>query len=124
MIPFFALVSYKRHPPAIKQSNKFDPRGEEGLFIGWHFNPGFGFHGDHLVVPLAPFLEDLDAAPNVIRTRDISILDGPFVFPLRLVRVPPHSLACCTSIAVAVLMGQCVALMSCPPSSALALFLL
>ena len=66
-----------------ESSNKFDSRGEQGLFIGWHVDPGLEFHGDHLVVPLEPFLHDLDAQPNPIRTRDITIIDGPFVFPLR-----------------------------------------
>ena len=34
---------------------KFAPTTVPGVFFGWHIEPGCGFRGDYIVVPLSAF---------------------------------------------------------------------
>ena len=40
-------------------------------------------------------MEDIDAEPNIIRTKDVHLIDGPFIFPLReaIIRAKAERLA-------------------------------
>ena len=65
------------------ERSKFAGTGIEGIFLGYHIQPGFIFNDEYLVAPLhniANALENEDL--RVFRAKRLEIPDGGFKFPL------------------------------------------
>ena len=55
----------------------------EGIFLGYHIQPGFVFKTEYLVAPLHDIQNAIDNdAFKVFRTKRLETLDGDFVYPL------------------------------------------
>ena len=53
VVPFGAKVIYWNNPKQnATGSSKFAPTGEEGIFLGYHVQPGFIFKKEYLVTPV------------------------------------------------------------------------
>lgn len=59
ILPFGALVYFL--PPHSHRDDlpKFGPNTVAGIFVGWHLEPGYGFRGDYLVIPISAFQNSL-----------------------------------------------------------------
>ena len=82
-IPFGAKVLYWA-PPKQKtpQRSKFAGTGIEGIFLGYHIQPGFVFKAEYLVAPLYEIHNAIENdAFKVFRTRRLETFDGDFVYP-------------------------------------------
>ena len=85
-LPFGAKVDFglpRVNEPDHHGLLEFEPRGEAGLFTVWHFDPGYVWHHDYLVVPFEAFDGDPLATPRPFRVKEVQLIDGPFSFPLR-----------------------------------------
>ena len=83
-IPFGAKVLYwapkKQKKP---ERSKFAGTGIEGIFLGYHIQPGLIFNDEYLVAPLYNIdnaLENQDL--RVFRAKRLELPDGGFTFPL------------------------------------------
>ena len=89
-IPFGAKVLFWNNPArADNQAGKTSPTSNEGVFLGYHIQPGFAWKGEFLVAKL----EGLDyhiehASLTVQRTKRIELASDEFIFPLRLLKDP------------------------------------
>ena len=82
-IPFACLVHFRPN----ERESKLGPKTSPGLFMGWRFEPGFGFKGVYRVAPL----ENLNAfiggkAPFKVTTTTKVVPVKPWVFPLKEAR--------------------------------------
>ena len=83
-IPFGAKRLYWA-PPKQKtpQRSKFAGTGIEGIFLGYHIQPGFVFKAEYLVAPLYEIHNAIkNDAFKVFRTKRLETLEGDFVYPL------------------------------------------
>ena len=78
--PFGARIFYR--DPHVEDLHKFAPLGEEGIFLGFHLNPGAVYRGDHIVTNLAKVLENNQSQWPMVRTREVRLPDV-IVFPLK-----------------------------------------
>ena len=89
-IPFGAKVLFWNNPArADNQAGKTSPTSNEGVFLGYHIQPGFAWKGEFLVAKL----EGLDyhiehASLTVQRTKRIELPTDEFIFPMRLLKDP------------------------------------
>ena len=84
LVPFGAKILYWADPKQ-KQPNrsKFAGTGIEGIFLGYHIQPGFIFKEEYLVAPLQGIQEAIENdAFRTFRAKRLELLDGDFVFPL------------------------------------------
>jgi len=83
-VPFGAKVLYwapkKQRKP---ERSKFAGTGIEGIFLGFHIQPGFIFKQEYLVAPLHNIQAALDNEDlRVFRTKRLEIPAGDYQFPL------------------------------------------
>ena len=95
LVPFGAKVLFWNNPKQnITDASKFAPKGEDGVFLGYHIQPGFIWRQEYLVAPLKG---SRDAIENddlkVIRAKRMELPIGDVIFPLSesevSVRRPP-----------------------------------
>ena len=67
LIPFGCLVDYLPKPEAVKKLPKFEPRGHQGIFVGYTLQPGGEWKSEFMVFPLERFV-DYDYARPVSYT--------------------------------------------------------
>ena len=84
LLPFGCKVTYR---PSERTGPKFAPRSENGLFAGWHLQPGGTFKGDYLVIPYEALVRTDPQRKLVIRrVKEVDMSVGPLIYPLRQVR--------------------------------------
>ena len=65
-------------------SSKFAPTGEEGIFLGYHVQPGFIFKKEYLVTPVKGAREAIqDSNFKILRAKRMEVPDGDFMYPLQ-----------------------------------------
>ena len=53
LVPFGAKVLFWNNPKQnVTDASKFAPKGEDGIFLGYHIQPGFIWRQEYLVAPL------------------------------------------------------------------------
>ena len=88
LIPFGAKIPFWNNPKrADNSSGKMFPTANDGVFLGYHIQPGFAWNKKYLVAKL----EALDyhaenGSITVQRARRIELIEGGFVFPLRALK--------------------------------------
>ena len=78
------LVLFWNNPKQnVTDASKFAPKGEDGIFLGYHIQPGFIWRQEYLVAPLKG---SRDAIENddlkVIRAKRMELPIGDVIFPL------------------------------------------
>ena len=87
-IPFGAKLLFWNNPKRVDNtSGKTSPTANDGIFLGYHIQPGFAWKGEYLVAKL----EALDyhaetGSITVQRARRVELIAGGFVFPLRALK--------------------------------------
>ena len=84
LVPFGAKVLFWNNPKQnVTDASKFAPKGEDGIFLGYHIQPGFIWRQEYLVAPLKG---SRDAIENddlkVIRAKRMELPIGDVIFPL------------------------------------------
>ena len=88
LIPFGAKILFWNNPKRVDNtSGKTSPTANDGIFLGYHIQPGFAWKGEYLVAKL----EALDyhaetGSITVQRARRVELIAGGFVFPLRALK--------------------------------------
>jgi len=88
LIPFGAKILFWNNPKRVDNtSGKTSPTANDGIFLGYHVQPGFAWKGEYLVAKL----EALDyhaenGSITVQRARRVELIEGGFVFPLRALK--------------------------------------
>ena len=88
MIPFGAKILFWNNPKRVDNtSGKTSPTANDGIFLGYHIQPGFAWKGEYLVAKL----EALDyhaetGSITVKRARRVELIAGGFIFPLRALK--------------------------------------
>ncbi|OLP98785.1 hypothetical protein AK812_SmicGene18734 [Symbiodinium microadriaticum] len=84
VVPFGAKVLYWHNPKQnVPETSKFSPTGVEGIFLGYHVQPGFIFKREYLVAPVHNAVQAIeDGTLKVIRAKRVELIEGQFVFPL------------------------------------------
>ena len=85
LIPFGAKTLFWNNPKRVDNtSGKMSPTANDGIFLGYHIQPGFAWKGEYLVAKLDAL--DYHAENSSItaqRARRIELVPGGFTFPLR-----------------------------------------
>ena len=58
------------------------PTGEEGIFLGFHIQPGFIWRKEYLLAPLKGSRDALANGVKVIRAKRVEVPHGDYTFPL------------------------------------------
>ena len=84
MVPFGAKVLYWNNPKQnVTGESKFSATGVDGVFFGYHIQPGINWRKEYLVAPLKGFQQALEASSlQVLRSKQMEIPSGKFVVPL------------------------------------------
>ena len=84
-IPFGSLVLFWRNPKRFDDpGGKMRESSIEGVFLGYHVQPGFTLREEYIVAPLDGFSSNLvDGYVRTQRARKIELPEGNFVFPIR-----------------------------------------
>ena len=84
-IPFGARIDYWIGPKLKpKKDLRFDPTSNPGVLLGYAMQPGFIWRNEYLVAPLRDLLEkDFNEPVQVIRVNQLTVPDGPFIYPLK-----------------------------------------
>ena len=84
-IPFGARIDYWTGPRLKpKKDMRFEPTSNPGVFMGYAIQPGFIWRGEYLVASLKDLMEkEFTDSVQVNRVNQITVPDGPFVFPLK-----------------------------------------
>ena len=84
LVPFGAKVLFRNNPKQnITDASKFAPKGEDGVFLGYHVQPAFIWRQEYLVAPLKgrrDAIENVDF--KVVRVNRMELPIGDVVFPL------------------------------------------
>ena len=88
MIPFGSLVDYLPKPEQVAKLPKFEPRGHQGIFVGYYLQPGGMWKHELLVFPLSRFADyDYERPRNLNELRPRRTmeakLNGPISFPFK-----------------------------------------
>ena len=85
MIPFGAKILFWNNPKrADSTSGKMSPTANDGIFLGYHIQPGFAWKGEYLLAKLdALDYHAENGSITVQRARRIELVLGGFTFPLR-----------------------------------------
>ena len=85
IVPFGAKVLYWHNPKQnVPETSKFSSTGVEGIFLGYHIQPGFVWKQEYLVAPVNNAKDAIeDGTLRVIRAKRVELLEGPFIFPLQ-----------------------------------------
>ena len=83
-VPFGAKVLYWNNPKQnVTGESKFSATGVDGVFLGYHIQPGLNWRTEYLVAPLKGFKQALEAGNlQVLRRKRVELPPGKFVFPL------------------------------------------
>ena len=83
-IPFGARVLFWNNPKQnVTDSSKFAPKGEDGVFIGYHIQPGFVWKQEYLVAPLKGSREAIEHDDlKIVRAKRMELPIGDLEFPL------------------------------------------
>ena len=83
VVPFGAKVLYWHNPKQnVPETSKFSSTGVEGIFLGYHVQPGFIFKREYLVAPVHNAVQAIeDGTLKVIRAKRVELIEGQFVFP-------------------------------------------
>ena len=76
ILPFGCLIHYRPPKPVLKSLAKFSPTTIPGLFLGWHVEPGCGFHGDYMAVALEKFKTPDQTSFHAHRVKEIVNFDA------------------------------------------------
>ena len=78
VVPFGAKVIYWYNPKHnATGSSKFAPTGEEGIFLGYHVQPGFIFKKEYLVTPVKGARKAIqDSNFKILRVKRMEVPDG------------------------------------------------
>ena len=89
VVPFGAKVLYWHNPKQnVPETSKFSSTGVEGIFLGYHVQPGFIFKREYLVAPVHNAVQAIeDGTLKVIRAKRVELIEGQFVFPLDLEQI-------------------------------------
>ena len=84
-IPFGAKVLFWNNPKRLDNtSGKLSPTSNEGLFLGYHIQPGHAWKGEYLVAKLEAADYHVNyGALTIQRTKRLELPDEGFVFPLK-----------------------------------------
>ena len=84
-IPFGARIDYWTGPKLKpKKDLRFDPTSNPGVFLGYAMQPGFVWRNEFLVASLKDLMEkEFNESVQVVRVNQLTVPDGPFVFPLK-----------------------------------------
>ena len=88
LIPFGAKILFWNNPKRVDNtSGKTSPTANDGIFLGYHIQPGFAWKGEYLVAKM----EALDyhaenGSITVQRARRVELTGDSFVFPLRALK--------------------------------------
>ena len=75
--PFGAKVLFWNNPKQnITEASKFAPTGEEGIFLGFHTQPGFIWRKEYVLASLS------SGTLKVVRAKCVEIPHGDYTFPL------------------------------------------
>ena len=82
-ISFGAKVLFWNNPKQnAVEASKFAPTGQEGIFLGYHIQPGFVFKREYLVTPVKDALDNIENGTfKTIRVKRMELLPGDFTFP-------------------------------------------
>ena len=85
-IPFGAKVlSWNNPNRADNTAGKLSPTSVEGVFLGYHVQPGRKWRGEYLVAKLEALDYHVEHNSLTIqRTKKVELLPGGFSFPLRV----------------------------------------
>ena len=98
-IPFGAKVLFWNNPDrADNTAGKLSPTSNEGVFLGYHIQPGFVWRGEYLVTKLEAIDYHLEHGSVVIqRTKRLELPSETHVFPLKAkadsLEPPPEPIA-------------------------------
>ena len=83
MVPFGAKVLFWSNPKQnITEASKFAPTGEEGIFLGFHIQPGFIWRKEYILAPLKTSRDALaNGTLKVVRAKRIEVPHGDYTFP-------------------------------------------
>ena len=84
-IPFGARIDYWTGPKLKpKKDLRFDPTSNPGVLLGYAMQPGFIWRNEYLVASLKDLIEkEFNEAVQVVRVNQLTVPDGPFVYPLK-----------------------------------------
>ena len=84
IFPFGAKVLFWNNPTLkAPKISKFSPTAAEGIFLGYHIQPGLIWKEEYLVAPLDKIEGAIEANDlKIIRSKKVELLQGDFVFPL------------------------------------------
>ena len=84
-IPFGARIDFWTGPKLKpKKDLRFDPTSNPGIFLGYVMQPGFVWRNEFLVASLKDLMEkEFNESVQVVRVNQLTVPDGPFVFPLK-----------------------------------------
>ena len=85
IIPFGAKVLFRNNPKqGTPPTTKFGPTGVEGIFLGYHIQPGFIWREEYLVTPVHN-CEQMFETGNfpILRAKRLELIPGDFTFPMR-----------------------------------------
>ena len=81
-VPFGARVLFWNPKQNVTGSSKFARTGQEGIFLGYHVQPGFIFKREYLVTPVAGCQDPIEnGVCKVVRVRRMELPHGGFTFP-------------------------------------------
>ena len=77
-VPFGAKVLFWNNPKLkAPKISKFSPTAAEGIFLGYHVQPGFIWKDEYLVAPLDKIEGALESNDlKVIRSKKVELLKG------------------------------------------------
>ena len=83
-IPFGAKVlSWNNPKENVTNASKFAPKGEGGIFLGYHIQPGFIWRQEYIVAPLKGSREAMENDDlRTLRVKRMELPIGDLVFPL------------------------------------------
>ena len=83
-VPVGAKALYWNSPKQnVSGESKFSATGVDGVFLGYHIQPGFNWRKECLVAPLKGIKQALEAGNlQVLRSKRMELPPGKFVFPL------------------------------------------
>ena len=85
IVPFGAKVLFWNNPKqGVPKVSKFAPSSAEGIFLGYHIQPGFVWKQEYVVTPVAGVQQALENnSLPILRAKRMELLQGDFVFPAR-----------------------------------------
>ena len=84
----FGMQVHFRKPSVFRDQRKFTNRGSDGIFVGWHLQPGGVYRGDMLVIDVDELAEAPSGTkPRVYRVKEVRVPAIGATFPLRVAQL-------------------------------------